>query len=313
MPLKNQHKSCRAIEPLLADYLDGNPDQPLRAAVEKHLENCPTCRESVRMQQEWLKLRPLVEIKDEDRIIPEGMNSRIVSAIRYEAAASKYSETPRRKNWRQPAFWYKAASAAAAVILLVAFFQIIQNFGSQNATRDTKSAVDQLASDFGSENATAGPTANAGSSDAVTGKTSLEGIAGSWQIYSGSFAELPAAECLFDVKATTAGSVPSTDTANQPETMIFDLLNGAEDLRILTGVENTQNTLILAAYNSADISAKAEQIKIALATCINPVRIEIIKPEDMPELLNSLGPDLYAKVFDQALPSSSWILILIGE
>ena len=40
--------ACRDVVELLSDYLDGDLDPPLAAAVERHLALCPACIEYLR-------------------------------------------------------------------------------------------------------------------------------------------------------------------------------------------------------------------------------------------------------------------------
>lgn len=313
MPLNKKIKSCEKIEALLIDYLDGNLDQSLYDTVDSHLKDCERCRNSLKLQLEWLKYRPLVALQDEAREIPEGMNSRIMAAIRFEAASREARKESPVKLLRRPGIWYKAASVAAAVILLVAVIQVFHGFNWQRASLETKSASGQVSSDNSAEIANDSTATVFGTNAGVTGKTSLEGLSGGWQTYSGSLSELPSADCLFSKDASTEESIPGTDNPDPTNPMIFDLLNDSEDLRILISTGNPEKSLILAAYQTSSIEKKAEEIKIALPTCATPVRIEIIKYEDLPGLLNALGPDLYASVLERSSSSSSWILILIGE
>lgn len=313
MPLNKKIRSCEKIEALLIDYLDDNLDQSLRDTFDSHLKDCERCRNRLKLQQEWLKYRPLVALGDEDREIPEGMNSRIMAAIRYEAASREERKESPVKLLRRPGIWYKAASVAAAVILLVAVFQVFHSFNMQRDSLQTKAASGQVSPDYSAEIANDSKGTVYVTNGAVTGKAGLEGISGGWQTYSGSLSELPSADCLFSRDAATEESVPGTDIANPTNPMIFDLLNDSEDLRILTSTGNPEKSMILAAYQSSAAEKKAEQIKVALPTCATPVRIEIIKYEELPELLNALGPDLYASVLERSSSSLSWILILIGE
>ena len=74
-----------------------------------------------------------------------------------------------------------------------------------------------------------------------------------------------------------------------------------------------EKVLILAAFDGSQADDLAEQVKMTLQTCQNPVEIEIIRSVELSLKLERLETGLYGRVFSESPGTElSWILILIG-
>ncbi len=112
---------CELIEPHLAAYIDGELDEELHAAVEQHLRECRTCRETVRDMRladavlgKWKPAEPtesLVEVVRR-RIREEGAGPGVGAAGPLEKIRPKRPATPAR---RRPG---RRRLAVAATVLL---------------------------------------------------------------------------------------------------------------------------------------------------------------------------------------------------
>jgi hypothetical protein len=94
---------------------------------------------------------------------------------------------------------------------------------------------------------------------------------------------------------------------------MYDILNSAESVRILTDESGTGQILILAAFSDTSVDEKQSSINQVLEGCQSSIKIEIIKTEQMPDFLDGFEPGLYDKTFETSGGSGqSWISILIG-
>lgn len=112
---------CFQFEELLPDYLQQNLDNEQLSAIERHMEQCPECREQVAL---WKKLSSLPEEQ------PSPMLRRHFDAM-LEAFQQGRWQTEGRKTWasrwqNRVSGWYRApwAQAAFAMVLLVAGFAV---------------------------------------------------------------------------------------------------------------------------------------------------------------------------------------------
>lgn len=111
---------CELIQPHLAAYIDGELDESLSAAVEKHLQECRSCREEVRdmrlasaVLSQWQAVEPSVSMIGEvrRRIAQEDAAPSRKAARPAEQMGRKRSEArPRRARTRR-------VVVAAAVLL----------------------------------------------------------------------------------------------------------------------------------------------------------------------------------------------------
>jgi len=288
-----------ATRQLLPDYLDGNLSRRTRSRVEKHLRFCPDCRNELAMQQAWLQRRQTLLQQDRPEP-PDNLNARIMSAIRAAAGAAGRHE-PAARHWTRmvPGL----AGAAAAILLLVFAFRIYPGL-SREATGTTGSDIKGLIpSEPTSAQAAYQENSSRQAASSASKDLTVDTVSG-WQVVSGSPQVLERTDTLFANKAASGVSAQSALAA---------ILDQATDLRFLQTVGPPARTLILAAYPADQIDRQADLVKQALTTCQNPIKIEIIRADDLPDRLNGLDAGLFNEAFVKTPAESSWIFILMGE
>lgn len=80
----NTPMSCEQVDSLLNEYLDGELDAVTATAVEAHLAECDSCR------QTYEQLRAICgAVGDLAEPVPDGLHKRIISAVRTEARSAR--------------------------------------------------------------------------------------------------------------------------------------------------------------------------------------------------------------------------------
>jgi len=282
---------CSALKVLLPDYLDGKLNQRKKKLADQHLRKCPSCRQALALQQEWLRCRQ--NLLRESPELPPDLQDRIIAAIRAEASNKTYAPSY-WKNWQKSL--PRMAALAATVVLLFAVTYIFSG-AMQRVNNEKTSFGDGLTQAGASDLKTPGEVASQGTEKGAVGFDSA------WQISNGQVPE--AAEIL--------SACRNSFEASQVDDECISFLNTATDLKYLTRSGDPKQTVILSAYPSDVIADQAKLIKESFSSCTTPVKIEIIRADELPMRLNSLEPGLYERVFAKEPAASSWIFILIGE
>jgi len=106
--MTNSNMTCEAFDAALPDYLEGTLDEPLRAAVSKHLGECVRCtglvRDLQKIQKEAAALPDLVPTRD----LWQGIEARIAAPV------IPFVTRPERQKRFVPA-WMGIAAAALVV------------------------------------------------------------------------------------------------------------------------------------------------------------------------------------------------------
>jgi anti-sigma factor RsiW len=106
--MTNSNMTCEAFDAALPDYLEGTLDEPLRAAVSKHLGECVRCtglvRDLQKIQKEAAALPDLVPTRD----LWQGIEARITAPV------IPFATRPERQKRFVPA-WMGIAAAALVV------------------------------------------------------------------------------------------------------------------------------------------------------------------------------------------------------
>ena len=106
--MTNSKMTCEAFDAALPDYLEGTLDEPLRAAVSKHLGECVRCtglvRDLQKIQKEAAALPDLVPTRD----LWQGIEARITAPV------IPFATRPERQKRFVPA-WMGIAAAALVV------------------------------------------------------------------------------------------------------------------------------------------------------------------------------------------------------
>ncbi|MDW7658759.1 MAG: zf-HC2 domain-containing protein [Bacillota bacterium] len=333
-------KKCTIDESMLVDYLDNTLNARERYDLELHLSQCETCRKKVDSQKSWLGLVTQSSIAADPAHIASvstlnNLKNRIMDEIGQEE--KKASAKKARNFWHRPTFWLQTAGVAAAALVLVLAMPLLLDVWQSTRSNSEAGYADNLTA------TTTGATVAAMKiidSEDKRGTTTGDG----WTVFKGSLAELPSMGCFFiasDCGApsseksdeTSAGDATGeTTTLQQSQEMtaanfflssnrklnaegqaLLDLLNQAEKLRIMTNFDQPDNVFILAAFNVNQVDSYAEQLKLALQTCQNPIEIEIIRSVELSLKLERLEAGLYGRVFSESPGTEiSWILILIG-
>jgi hypothetical protein len=287
----------------------------------------------------WQQLLEQSHLADEpDRQISterlDALNRRIMTAVRTDTATPVRDSRP---FWRRPAVWGQAAGALAAVLLLVVSLPLLQSTMNrdkletsgfwanlrQTSEQNERSLLQDMAAKSAAETAV-------------------------WQPYSGSLAEIPSLACFFAARQTANGTdyiATPTDKGQIPEAVtsgdstdgrigladpiddffvannvslsvagrsLIDALNDATTLRVLTDA-TAGRTLLLVAYRSETAEHNLAPLRQAFEACQTPVRIEIIRQDDLNAELERLEPGLVNRLLGQESASDqTWILILIG-
>ena len=115
--MKAERPECREWRPLIGAYALGRLGAGERAALEAHLDGCPSCRAEAESLGSLARLLPLADPARFDRPAPKpaaDLGERIAAAI----GAEQRSERHRRRR-RRFAFGLAGATAAAAIVLAV--------------------------------------------------------------------------------------------------------------------------------------------------------------------------------------------------
>jgi len=108
--------NCKETQEVIHAYLDGELDLVHNLAIERHLNDCPACAQSFRVQQ---SLRTTMASRPIYFEAPEGLEKRLRSAVRQASKA----ESPRWKwRWGTNRGWPRllAPLAVAALVVLIA-------------------------------------------------------------------------------------------------------------------------------------------------------------------------------------------------
>ena len=76
---------CRDLVDVLYEYVDGGCDESLRAQLQEHLDNCPSCVEKLGVERE---IRQLLRVRC-TQAAPVELRSRITSQLRVVYRASQ--------------------------------------------------------------------------------------------------------------------------------------------------------------------------------------------------------------------------------
>jgi hypothetical protein len=293
---------CRRYrEMILNQTLDARSDSKSRHKLEQHLSHCPHCRAFSQNTQDWFAFRDDWRAQKEKAEPSEGFPDRIIAAIRQEAAQQSLQAAIPAKRPGRMIYLNRAAGIAVAALLVVAGIQLLAPKKALN-TADGTSLGEQAMS-------TQANVKTASTTEPI--KYIFSSAPGSWQIYGGSLSGKAVADC------TASGA--REDGFSYEE--IIRLLGQPVSLHIFTRQtdalanesQNQPSILILAEYPSDAAAQMAEQVKLSLSSCETPVRIEIIRIDDLPTLVSGLDSDTLAELSAHRADASSWILILIGE
>ena len=233
-------KSCQIRDSQWVDYLEHNLDPRTVAELDAHLLSCEQCRSNLEIQQKWLQLQTRYLAPDKEaHILNEvelaDLNKRIMQAVRLESAQTAATGTARLPFWRQRSFWYQSAGAAAMIVLLLISVQLILKIPAlAGRTMKTTAMIDFIAGE--QQDAETQDVPGQGATEAAAPTTTLAAmgndLGSGWRIYSGSFADLPAASIFFDnpeVKSgeTTACATREILTDSSQETAVVTTDGGA--------------------------------------------------------------------------------------
>jgi hypothetical protein len=333
-------KKCTIDESLLVDYLDNALNDRARSDLELHLTQCETCRKKIEEQKQWLGLVTLSSIaadpaRSAGASTLSDLKFRIMDEIGQEAKKASLKKV--RSFWYRPTFWLQTAGVVAAALVLALAMPLLLDIWQNTRSNSEAGYVDQLAA------TTTGATVAGIKTTDRDDKKAVSNGSG-WTVYKGSLAELPSMGCFFIAsdcgapstersdETTTDNAAGETTIAPQPQDMtaanfflssnrklnnegqaLLDLLNKAEKLRIMANPAQPDKILILAGFNVNQVDGFAEQLKLALQTCQNPIEIEIIRSVELSLKLERFETGLYGRVFAESPGTElSWILILIG-
>jgi len=125
--------SCIKCRKRLNAYLDGELGDKKRAAVERHLAACKSCRTVL---QSLRDLAPALSAADMPAT-PSDLTSRILAEARAGRRSDVKKSSRRRAEKRLPPGWaLKGASAAALIVgLTMGAYMGWQSFGMENAAQ----------------------------------------------------------------------------------------------------------------------------------------------------------------------------------
>lgn len=248
-------KSCQIRDSQWVDYLEHNLDPRTVAELDAHLLSCTQCRSNLEIQQRWLQLQTRYLAPDKEAHILNDveladLNKRIMQAVRLESAQTAATRTARLPFWRQRSFWYQSAGAAAMIVLLLFSVRLILKIPAlAERTMKTTAMIDFIAGD--QQDAETRDVPGQGATEAAAPTTSLAAmgndLGSGWRIYSGSFADLPAASIFFDnpeVKSgeTTACATREVQTGNPEETAAETTDGGVPEATTAYGSTTFQGT-----------------------------------------------------------------------
>ena len=321
-------KKCHMDVSLLVDYLDHNLKDEERMAVETHLKECRSCQEKIKMQEKWLSLIEESGLSENpDAVADEQTLLRIKQQIQ-EAMSSDLSESKNQKGEiRRRSYWLQAASFAAAILLVIWILPAL--FTRWQEQKGSQSAGNEIADQEKSS-----VTSQAGLTQEILNEQTT--VLYAWSVYKGSLADIDAMSCFFETnrKSETMPANESDESVNETKSqdmtasnyflssnrqlnttgqIFLDVLNEAEKLRIITNVKDKSQAIILAAYDPENAEKNEKQLRSALKTCQNPIKIEIIRSVELLSRLESVEPGLFGRVFCEPIDDDlTWILILIG-
>lgn len=295
-------RTCRKIEMLLPDYLDGTLNPRDVSKVEAHLSHCAACRDDVQAQREWLdQLKAAAPHFASPELMP-GLNGRIMAAIQAESTADdRKSASSARPAWQRITRMPSLAGIAVVVVILLVAWQVVPHLLLNSGT--SLSSLTQIA-----ENAEdSRETKSAGNQDTSFTTTAGAPQMGGWLISYGMATDV----------TTAAGSdkgymAESCQLTPDSESMLDHTLAAADDIRIARQADPSGILLILAAYPEDDIQTRLNTLKNALSTCETPVQTEIIRADDLQSRVSTVDPELFSQLFPDGALQMSWIFILIG-
>ena len=340
-------RPCQIRDSQWVDYLENNLNPRTVVELEKHLLSCAQCRKNLEVQRKWLQIQEhyLKPDKAASILTPEEqseLNDKIMRSVRYEASQNMAEKSKKRPFWYQRAFWFQAAGSAALIVLLAVSFRLILQLPALSGAAVRQNDLAEYSAGENPEIAKSADQPDRGkSADAATTSVAVlfpDSKTG-WQIYSGSFADLPAARIFFDdpnaetmvtgsetIIDETAANFGSDAAISSADAMglvankfndrgksIYAVLSQADSMRVLTDQNGSNSILILASYPTTSISDIRTSILKILEGCQTSIKIEIIKAEDLPDLLDSYEKNLFDKTFETTgKADQSWISILIG-
>lgn len=112
--------NCSKVLELFSDYLDGEPRDDVRAAVDSHLSGCESCRrELASLRKTIALLETLPQIK-----APEALASHVHAHTIQKRAHTMTRPAVRTRRWS-----IGLAAGLAAAVLLALLFYVLQNRG----------------------------------------------------------------------------------------------------------------------------------------------------------------------------------------
>ncbi|NLV72767.1 MAG: hypothetical protein GXY46_09255 [Actinobacteria bacterium] len=124
---------------LAVDYLDGTLDTETRAAIERHLDACPTCAARLRVQRDVIALLEEIPLKE----VPLGLEYQIMSkmpALPETGPAEVRRPSGERSGWsriwqRKIRPWVPATIGVMAVLLAVVGYGLLREDGGDEVAR----------------------------------------------------------------------------------------------------------------------------------------------------------------------------------
>jgi hypothetical protein len=300
---------CKKIQRILMKSIDKVLNDKSRHLLERHLDRCPECRDFRTNLDQWQRFRSGWKAVSEKSAPPEGLNARIMAAVRLEAARQSLGEPAPGKERQRHFNLNYAATAAVALVLILTVTQLI----SQRAGQTVRSSyISQTISNEAAEST--GPSGKAAFSQnliCAAGK--------SWtcdEDLKELLGKIPRASGASTTADVTTADSGVTDVSG--DTLL--LLDEASELRVYKcatkspAPESVEDlpVLILAKYPSDKAEDYANKLKGSLATCKPPIQIEIIREDAMTSLSGSLDSDMLKDLHDSPADGFTWILILIG-
>jgi hypothetical protein len=300
---------CKKIQKILMDSIDKGLDDKSRHLLERHLDSCPECRDFRTNLDQWQQFRSdwkAVSESSAKSAPPDGLNAKIMAAVRLEAARQSLGEPVSGKGRQRRFNLNYAATAAVALVLILTVTQLI----SQRAGQTVKTTL-TISNEVAESTKTSGKAAFSQDLICIGGESwtrdeDLRDLLGKIPRASG---------------ASTPNDATTADSGLADVSSVTLLLLGeASDLRVYkcakesSAPESVQDlpVLILAKYPSDKAEEYADKLKGSLATCQPPIQIEIIREEAMASLYGSLDSDMLKDLRDSPADGFTWILILIG-
>jgi hypothetical protein len=340
-------KKCQIDETLLVDYLDDNLGEQVRADIEKHIERCAACRGIIETQRQWFSLVRQSRLDDvQNRTIDAQTLARLQMRVKTEINQEQQAVQNEKKGWRKPVFWLQAAGFAAAVLVVVLTLPMLLNLWQGTRSISTTGQIDPL-NDLSINGTTKGATVGNMTGEGA-GVLNMADTDQTWQVYKGSLAEINAMSCFFqnDVQTGTTETMTETTQVDDPTERderknggsdpcsdmtlsnyfasagralnlqgreLLDVMSDAQKLRVIVKAAEPDQAMIIAGFSDDTAENYAEQLQESFKTCQTPIRIEIIRHDEMFSRLEQAEPGLYDRTFTE-MPEMdmTWILILIG-